>query len=131
MNLEIETALAAWLRAQPAFDGVPVHTGQSADTIPGDAPSVIVACEQAEPVVMGLYRATVRIVFSTPAVLDLDLHRQAAASLKTAILSPDDLPDFFPQNIHLAGAVLTNMSESVASDRWITAAELVLGLSEI
>lgn len=131
MNLEIETALSAWLRSLPEFDGIAVHTGQSSDAIPGDAPSVIAACEQAEPVVMGLYRATVRIVFSTPSVLELDLHRHAAASLKSAILSPDDLPDFFPTNIHLAGAVLTNMSESVASDRWITSAELVLGLSEI
>lgn len=131
MNIEIETALAAWLRSLPEFDGIAIHTGQSSDVIPGDAPSVIAACEQAAPVVMGLYRATVHIVFSTPAVLDLDLHRQAAISLKTAILSPDDMPDFFPQNIHLAGAVLTNMSESVASDRWITSAELVLGLSEI
>ena len=131
MNLEIENAIAAWLRSLPEFDGIAIHTGQSADTIPGDAPSVIAACEQAEPVVMGLYRATVRIVFSTPAVLDLDLHRQSAAALKTAILSPDDLPEFFAENVHLAGAVLTNMSESVASDRWITSAELVLGLSEI
>jgi hypothetical protein len=131
MNLEIETALSSWLRSLPEFDGIAIHTGQSSDEIPGDGPSVIAACEQAEPVVMGLYRATVRIVFSTPAMLDLDLHRQSAAALKTAILSPDDLPEFFPENIHLAGAVLTSMSESVASDRWITSAELVLGLSEI
>ena len=130
MNLEVETSLAAWLRSQPAFDGIPVHTGQSSDPIPNDQPVLIVGVNTSDVVALPLYRLSVSIVAATPCLLDgsLETHATLSANLRTAILAADQLAASFPASVTLAGAVLTSISETRESDRWLTTASLTLGL---
>jgi hypothetical protein len=132
MNLEVESSLAAWLRALPAFDGIPVHTGQSSDPIPNDQPVLIVGVESTEAVVRGLYKVSATIVLTTPAVVEaaLETHAALAGSLKTSLLAADLLADSFAAPLTLAGADLRTWSESQQDGRWLTTAQLTLGLVE-
>ena len=130
MNLEVESSLAAWLRSQPAFDGIPVHTGQSSDPIANDQPVLIVGVNTSDVVALPLYRLSVSIVAATPCIVEgaLETHAMLSANLRTAILAADQLAASFPASITLAGAVLTSISETRESDRWLTTASLTLGL---
>lgn len=130
MNLEVESSLAAWLRAQPAFDGVPVHTGQSSDTIPNDQPVIIVGVDTTDVIALSLYKITATVVLVTPSILDgsLELHSGLASSLRTCLLSANQLGAAFPAGMTLAGAVLSSLSESRDSDRWLNTATITLGL---
>ena len=130
MNLEVETSLAAWLRATPAFDGIPVHTGQSSDPIPNDQPVLVVGVDSSEVVAAQLYKLSVSIVAATPCIVEgaLETHSGISSNLRTAILAADQLADSFPSTITLAGAVLSQISETRESDRWLTTASLTLGL---
>jgi hypothetical protein len=132
MNLEVETSLAAWLRATPAFDGIPVHTGQSSDPIANDQPVLIVGVESTEAIVRGLYKVSASIVLATPSVVEaaLETHAALADSLKTSLLAADQLADSFAAPLTLAGADLRTWSESQQDGRWITTAALTLGLVE-
>ena len=132
MNIGVETSLAAWLRATPAFDGIPVHTGQSSDPIPNDQPVLIVGVESTEAIVRGLYKVTASIVLATPSVVEaaLETHAALASSLKTSLLAADQLADSFAAPLTLAGADLRIWSESQQDGRWITTAQLTLGLVE-
>jgi hypothetical protein len=132
MNLEVETSLAAWLRSQPAFDGIPVHTGQSSDPIPNDQPVLIVGVESTEAIVRGLYKVSASIVLATPSVVDsaLDTHAALASSLKTSLLAADQLAASFAAPLTLAGADLSSWSESQQDSRWLSTAALSLGLIE-
>ncbi len=132
MNLEVESSLAAWLRSQPAFDGIPVHTGQSSDPIPNDQPVLIVGVESTELVVRGLYKVTASIVLATPSVVEaaLDTHAALATALRDSLLAADQLAASFAAPLTLAGADLRTWSESQQDGRWITTAALTLGLVE-
>ena len=130
MNLAVEQSLSAWLRGLDAFDGIAIHTGQSNAEIPGDAPSIIAACESCDIVAGALYRATGAILLSTPSTLDLDQHRQLVTALRTALKSLSDLFPYFTEAA-LAGVVLSSLTESQSSDRWLATANLTLGLAEI
>jgi hypothetical protein len=133
MNLEIETALSSWLRAQPAFDGVPVHTGQSADTIPNDVPVLLVGVESTELVALSLYKVSASIVLASPSLVAdaLEAHTALADSLRSALLAPTDIEDAFPSSLTLAGADLRTWAESQQDGRWLTTATLSLGLVAI
>jgi hypothetical protein len=133
MNLEVESSLAAWLRAQPAFDGVPVHTGQSADTIPNDTPVLLVGVESTELVALSLYKVSASIVLASPSLVAdaLEAHTALADSLRVALLAPTDIEDAFPVGLTLAGADLRTWAESQQDGRWITTATLSLGLVAI
>lgn len=133
MNLEVESSLAAWLRAQPAFDGVPVHTGQSADTIPNDVPVLLVGVESTELVALSLYKVSASIVLASPSLVAdaLEAHTALADSLRSALLAPTDIADAFPASLTLAGADLRTWAESQQDGRWLTTATLSLGLVAI
>ena len=133
MNLEVESSLAAWLRAQPAFDGVPVHTGQSADAIPNDVPVLLVGVESTELVAISLYKVSASIVLASPSLVDaaLEAHTALADSLRDSLLAPTDIEDAFPSDLKLAGADLRTWAESQQDGRWITTATLSLGLVAI
>lgn len=130
MNLEVETSLAAWLRAQPAFDAVPVHAGQSSDPIPNDQPVLIVGVESTELVVRSLYKVSASIVLVTPAVVDaaLETHTAIAASLRDSLLAADQLAASFAAPLTLAGADIATWSETQQDGRWLSTAALRLGL---
>ena len=130
MNLEVETSLAAWLRDLPAFDGIPVHTGQSSDPIPNDQPVLIVGVESTELVVRGLYKVTASIVLATPSVVESaqDNHTALATALRDSLLAANALAASFAAPLTLAGADLRTWSESQQDGRWLTTASLLLGL---
>lgn len=129
MNIPVETSLAAWLRSLDAFDGIPVHTGQSADTIPQDQPVLIVNCENVEVPAAGLYRATVQFSLTTPAVLEdsASLHR----SLSVALLGSLDISSadsFFQSPIALSGYHINQVSETREDSSFFTTAEVFVGV---
>jgi hypothetical protein len=131
MNIPVETALAAWLRSQPAFDGIPVHTGQSADTIPQDQPVLLAGCESTEAVARGFYKATASIVLVTPSVIEgsLEAHAALADSLRAALLAASDLADAFAPALTLAGADLRSVDDTQSDGRWVTTAALTLAFT--
>jgi hypothetical protein len=133
MNASIETSLREWLLSTVPFADSSIHTGQSAETIPGDAPVIFCACETVEPVALGLYKVTAQIVISTPCVIEesLPTHQALSDALKAEILDPSALVDFLPPSLHLAGAVLNSFTQSTANERWLTSSEIVLGLTQI
>jgi hypothetical protein len=131
MNIPVESSLAAWLRATPAFDGIPVHTGQSAETIPQDQPVLLAGCESTEAVARGFYKATASIVLVTPAVIEnsLEAHTTLADSLRASLLSAADLADAFEPDLTLAGADLRSVDDSQSDGRWVTTAALTLAFT--
>jgi hypothetical protein len=131
VNIGVETSLAAWLRSQPAFDGIPVHTGQSADTIPQDQPVLLAGCESTEAVARGFYKATASIVLVTPAVLEgsLEAHSALAESLRSSLLAASDLADAFAPALTLAGADLRSVDDTQSDGRWLTTAALTLAFT--
>jgi hypothetical protein len=126
VNIGVETSLAAWLRSQPAFDGIPVHTGQSADTIPQDQSVLLAGCESTEAVARGFYKATASIVLVTPSVIEgsLEAHAALAESLRSSLLSAADLADAFEPDLTLAGADLRSVDDTQSDGRWVTTAAL-------
>lgn len=131
MNLPVETSLAAWLRSQPAFDGIPVHTGQSAETIPQDQSVLLAGCESTEAVARGFYKATASIVLVTPSVIEgsLEAHAALAESLRSSLLSATDLSDAFAPALTLAGADLRSVDDTQSDGRWVTTAALTLAFT--
>jgi hypothetical protein len=131
VNIPVETSLAAWLRSQPAFDGIPVHTGQSADTIPQDQPVLLAGCESTEAVARGFYKATASIVLVTPSVIEgsLEAHTALADSLRASLLSAAELADAFAPDLTLAGADLRTMDDTQSDGRWVTTAALTLAFT--
>jgi hypothetical protein len=131
VNIPVETSLAAWLRSQPAFDGIPVHTGQSADTIPQDQPVLLAGCESTEAVARGFYKATASIVLVTPAVIEgsLEAHTALADSLRASLLSAAELAAAFAPDLTLAGADLRTMDDTQSDGRWVTTAALTLAFT--
>ena len=134
MNIPVESSLAAWLRSQPAFDGIPVHTGQSAETIPADCSVLLAGCESTEAVARGFYKATASIVLVTPAVIEgsLEAHTALADSLRSSLLAATDLADLadaFAPDLTLAGADLRSVDDSQSDGRWVTTAALTLAFT--
>ena len=131
MNIPVETSLAAWLRSQPAFDGIPVHTGQSAETIPQDQSVLLAGCESTEAVARGFYKATASIVLVTPSVIEgsLEAHAALAESLRSSLLSAANLAAAFAPALTLAGADLRSVDDSQSDGRWVTTAALTLAFT--
>jgi hypothetical protein len=131
VNIPVESSLAAWLRATPAFDGIPVHTGQSAETIPQDQSVLLAGCESTEAVARGFYKATASIVLVTPAVLEgsLEAHTALAESLRSSLLAASDLADAFAPALTLAGADLRSVDDTQSDGRWVTTAALTLAFT--
>lgn len=126
MNIPVESSLAAWLRALPDFDGIPVHTGQSAETIPADCSVLLAGCESTEAVARGFYKATASIVLVTPSVIEgsLEAHTALADSLRSCLLAATDLADAFAPALTLAGADLRSVDDTQSDGRWVTTAAL-------
>ena len=131
MNIPVESSLAAWIRSQPAFDGIPVHTGQSAETIPQDQSVLLAGCESTEAVARGFYKANASIVLVTPALLEgsLEAHTALAESLRASLLSAADLADAFAPSMTLAGADLRSVDDTQSDGRWVTTAALTLAFT--
>lgn len=130
MNIEIETALSSWIRSLPEFDDVPVHTGQSSDVIPNDQPVIIVGVDTTDVIGLSLYKITASVVLVTPSLVEgsLELHGGLSSALRSRLISATALGSAFPAGMTLAGAVLSSLSESRQSDRWVNTAAITLGV---
>jgi hypothetical protein len=132
MTLDTQNSIAAHLRSVAALEGVAIHTSSSELEIPGDASAIVVSCDTAESPVAGLYRATVQISLSTPCLLPdaLETHRTLASILRPAV-NLDSVSTKFPAHLAYSGRHLTTWSESREDERFLTTAELVVGVREI
>jgi len=132
MTLEIQNSVANYLHDIPELGGVGIHTSSDEREIPGDMPVIVVACDNADSPVAGLYRATLQITLSTPAVIEdsLETHRSLAASLRAAA-NLSGVSDFFPSTLVFSGRHLTSWSESRETDRLHTTVDIVIGVREI
>jgi hypothetical protein len=133
MSLEVQHALASLFRAADEFDGIAIHASSDDKEIPGDQPAVVVVCDTAESPVAGLYRATVQITLSTPCLLQdgLETHRTLASVLRQQLGDLAQLSTHLPETLAYSGRHLTSWSDSREDERWLTTAELVLGIREI
>jgi hypothetical protein len=129
VNLAIEQSLADWLRGLPSFDGVAIHTGQSNAEIPGDAPSIIAACESVEAISTTLHKATAALLLSTPSTQDIEQHRALVDAVRSALYAATALAESFAPAATLLGADLQTFTESQTDDRWLCTAQLTLGLA--
>ena len=133
MTLEVQHALAALCRAADEFEGVAIHTSSDDKEIPGDQPAVVIVCDTAESPVAGLYRATVQLTLSTPCLLQdgLETHRTLAAFLRQLLGDLAQVSEHLPETLAYSGRHLSSWSDSREDERWLTTAELVLGIREI
>lgn len=133
MTLEVQHALASLFRAAQEFEGVAIHASSDEKEIPGDQPALVVVCDTAESPVAGLYRATVQITLSTPCLLPegLETHRVLATMLRQLLGDIAQLSEHLPETLAYSGRHLTSWSDSREDERWLTTAELVLGIREI
>jgi len=130
MNLTTETAVAAWLSSLTAFDGVLIHHGQSAEEIPNDETFILVACDNASTTAKSLFIARVRIIVSSPCVIDdsLTTHRTLSTALRSALNDIATLAGFFDDSVHCAGASLDRWNDTQSDQTWLTEALLSIGL---
>lgn len=132
MNLQVEQSVRDWLASLEAFEGIAIHCGQSDEEIPNDEPLITVACEDINTPALTLYIASVRVIVSSPSVIDgsLDSHRSLVASLRSTLADAEAMANFFPEGITCAGASVNTWNESQGGDRWLSQVNLSLGLVE-
>lgn len=132
MNLQTEQSVRAWLADLEAFEGIAIHCGQSDEEIPSDEPLITVACEDINTPAATLYIATLRIIVSSPSVIEdsLDSHRSLVASLRSTLADAEDMAEFFPESITCAGASINTWNESQSNNRWLSQVNMTLGLVE-
>ncbi len=132
MNLQTEQSVRDWLASLDPFEGIAIHCGQSDEEIPSDEPLITVACEDINTPAATLYIATLRIIVSSPSVIEgsLDSHRSLVASLRSTLADAEDMAEFFPIGITCAGASVNTWNESQGGDRWLSQVNMTLGLVE-
>ena len=130
MNAAIELAIRDWLLADPDLADLTILTGQSAETIPGDQPVIVVGLDSNAVLVANISKATVSLVLATPCELEggLDAHQALTGRLHSLAVPPNDLADYFPATLRLAGSVLTSINNSISDGRWICTLQISLGL---
>ncbi len=133
MTLEVQHALASLFRAAEELEGVAIHASSDDKEIPGDQPALVVVCDTAESPVAGLYRATVQVTLSTPCLLQegLETHRTLSTMLRQLLGDIAQLSTYLPATLAYSGRYLSSWSDSREDERWITTAELVIGVREI
>lgn len=132
MTLETQNALVAYFRALPDFEGLAIHGGSDDREIPGDVPALIVACDDAESPVAGLYRVTAQVTLSTPAFAEeaLETHRTLSTALR-GHLNLAAVATFFPPGLVYSGRHLNTWAEAREENRLLATAELFVGVREI
>lgn len=133
MTLEVQHAIAALFRSADEFEGIAIHASSDEKEIPGDQSALVIVCDTAESPVAGLYRATVQIVLSTPCLLQdgLETHRTLASVLRHQLGDLAQLSEHLPETLAYGGRHLSSWADSREDERWLTTAELILGIREI
>ena len=130
MNAALESAIRDWLLADPDLADITILTGQSAEIIPGDQPVIVVGLDSNTVLVANVSKAIVSLVLATPCELEggLDAHQALTARLHSLAVPPNDLADYFPATLRLAGSVLTSINNSISEGRWLCTLQISLGL---
>ena len=134
MNLPTEQAVASWLTASGQFADAVILKGQSDEEVPNDKVVIYVACENTDTSAPSLYLASVRIILSSPAVIDgsLDAHRAICLSLRAILKNAAGMvPYFTNQYLKCCGAVLNNWADSQDNQRWLSQANLTIGIVDL
>lgn len=136
MNLQVEQAVAMWLSDNNPFDSTVILRGQSDQEVPNDRVITYVACETTESPATALYLASVRIILSSPAVMEgsLESHRVYCQALRAILkIASTMVPYFTDESIgcRCVGAVLNNWADSQDNQRWLSEANLTIGLVDL
>lgn len=134
MNLPTEQAIAMWLSDNNPFDSAVILKGQSDEEVPNDKVIVYVACENTESSALSLYLASVRIIISSPAVIEdnIEVHRTYCLALRAILKNASGMvPYFANESLGCRGAVLNKWADSQDNQRWLSEASLTIGIVDL
>jgi len=134
MNMQVEEAVAAWLTETNLFNDAVIVRGQYDQEVPNDRVVIYVACENTDSPATALYLASVRIIISSPAVIEdsLEEHNIYCLSLRSALRTASTMaPHFAAVSIDCRGAVLNNWADSQDNNRWLSQANLTIGIVDL
>jgi hypothetical protein len=134
MNLPTEQAVAMWLADSGYFNDAIILKGQNDEEVPNDKAVIYVACENTDSPATALYLASVRIIISSPAVIEdsLEDHRVTCLALRAVLRNAATMvTPFASESIACRGAVLNNWADSQDKNRWLSQASLTIGIVDL
>ena len=124
MNQIIEDYLAAWINGADIDPKPEILTGTSNEVREPESHAALVLADNIDHVVGPLYRATIKVVISSPAD-NRSEHSAITNAIKTLMSAP--CPSAF--DFSSAGFKQTSYTTSVSGDgRWLSSVEGVLGV---
>ena len=124
MNQIIEDYLAAWIDGADIEPKPEILTGTSNEVREPESHAVLVLADSIDHVVGPLYRATIKVVISSPAD-NRSEHSAITNAIKTLMSAPCPSASSFSS----AGFKQTSYTTSVSGDgRWLSSVEGVLGV---
>ena len=124
MNQIIEDYLAAWIDGADIDPKPEILTGTSNEVREPESHAALVLADNIDHVVGPLYRATIKVVISSPAD-NRSEHSAITSAIKTLMSAP--CPSAY--NFSLGGFKQTSYTTSVSGDgRWLSSVEGVLGV---
>ncbi len=124
MNQIIEDYLAAWIDGADIDPKPEILTGTSNEVREPESHAALVLADNIDHVVGPLYRATIKVVISSPAE-NRSEHSTITNAIKTLMSAPCPSASEFSS----AGFKQTSYTTSVSGDgRWLSSVEGVLGV---
>jgi hypothetical protein len=124
MNQIIEDYLAAWIDGADIDPKPEILTGTSNEVREPESHAALVLADNIDHVVGPLYRATIKVVISSPAD-NRSEHSAITSAIKTLMSAP--CPS--ASNFSSGGFKQTSYTTSVSGDgRWLSSVEGVLGV---
>ena len=124
MNQIIEDYLAAWIDGADIDPKPEILTGTSNEVREPESHAALVLADNIDHVVGPLYRATIKVVISSPAE-NRSEHSTITNAIKTLMSAPCPSASDFSS----AGFKQTSYTTSVSGDgRWLSSVEGVLGV---
>lgn len=134
MNMQVEQAVAMWLADTNLFNDAVILKGQYDDEVPNDKIIIYVACENTDSPAAALYLASVRLIISSPAVIEnnIEEHNTYCLALRSALRTASTMvPYFANESIKCCGAILNNWADSQDNQRWLSQANLTIGIVDL
>ena len=124
MNQIIEDYLAAWIDGADIEPKPEILTGTSNDVREPESHAALVLADNIDHVVGPLYRATIKVMISSPAD-----NRSEHSAITNAIKTLMSAPCPSASNFSSGGFKQTSYTTSVSGDgRWLSSVEGVLGV---
>ena len=124
MNQIIEDYLAAWIDGADIDPKPEILTGTSNEVREPESHAALVLADNIDHVVGPLYRATIKVVISSPAD-----NRSEHSAITNAIKTLMSAPCPSASNFNSGGFKQTSYTTSVSGDgRWLSSVEGVLGV---